>query len=163
MELENGNVKLLYNLLCLKSEFPLSTRTFGYFALLMRFLSIQFSFRYLFIQLFYTYNLLESKGQTKYCLFRLKITFSRIFLGFPFYMRHIDVYWLIFGPRKDERGSGEGFTIRNFIVLFLSPNIIRVTSSRRFRWAEKLTIIEEERSAFRILTGKRPLEQPRRS
>ena len=43
--------------------------------------------------------------------------------------------------------------------MYRSPNIVRVTKSRRLRW-------EEDRSAFKILTGKptgkRPLGRPRR-
>ena len=63
-------------------------------------------------------------------------------------------------PREIRLGSGEGSTMRNFIVLYLSPNIVRMIKSRR------LTRMEEGRSAFTILTGiprrKRPLERPRR-
>ena len=50
-------------------------------------------------------------------------------------------------------GSGEGFTTRNFIVLYRSPNIVRVIKSRRLRWAGHVDRMEEDRSAFKILTG----------
>ena len=47
-----------------------------------------------------------------------------------------------------------------------SPNIVRVIKSRRLRWAGHVAIMEEGRSAFKILTGistgKRPLGRPRR-
>ena len=47
-----------------------------------------------------------------------------------------------------------------------SPNIVRVIKSRRLRWAGHVARMEEGRSAFKILTGKltgkRPLERPRR-
>ena len=51
-----------------------------------------------------------------------------------------------------------------FIVL---RYIVRVTKSRRLRWAGHVARIEEGRSAFKILTGnptrKRPLWRPRSS
>ena len=51
-------------------------------------------------------------------------------------------------------GSGEGSTMRNFISLYRSPNIVKVVTSRRLRWASHLVRIKEGRSAFKILTGK---------
>ena len=63
-------------------------------------------------------------------------------------------------------GSGESFTMRNFIVRTVQPNIVRVIKSRRLRWAGHIARTEEGRSAFKILTGiptgKRPLGRPRR-
>ena len=63
-------------------------------------------------------------------------------------------------------GSGEGSTMRNFIVCNCSPNIVRVIKSRRLRWDGHVARMEEGRSAFKILTGnhteKRPLGKPRR-
>ena len=47
-------------------------------------------------------------------------------------------------------GSREGFTMRNFIVLYCSPNIVRVIKSRRLRWAGHVARMEEGRSAFEI-------------
>ena len=50
--------------------------------------------------------------------------------------------------------------------LYRSPNIVRVTKSRRLRWAGHVARLEEGRNAFNILTstpaGKRPLGSPRR-
>ena len=50
--------------------------------------------------------------------------------------------------------------------LYRSPNIVRVIKSRRLRWAGNVARMEEDRSAFKILTGKptgkRPLGRPRR-
>ena len=70
------------------------------------------------------------------------------------------------GPRGMRMGRGERSTMRNFIVLYGSPNIVRVIKSRRLRWAGYVARMEEGRSAFKILTGKptgkRPLGRPRR-
>ena len=61
------------------------------------------------------------------------------------------------GPRGMRMGSGEGSTMRNFIVC----NIARVIKSRRLRWAGHVARMEEGRSALKILTDepvwKRPL------
>ena len=40
-------------------------------------------------------------------------------------------------------------------------NIVRVIKSRRLRWAGHVARLEEGRSAFKILTRKRPLGGPR--
>ena len=51
-------------------------------------------------------------------------------------------------------------------TLYRSPNIVRVIKSRRLRRAGHVARMEEDRSAFKILTGKptgkRPLGRPRR-
>ena len=69
------------------------------------------------------------------------------------------------GPRGMRMGSGEGSTMRNFI-LYRSPNIVRVIKSRRLRWAGHVARMEEETTAFKNFTGKptgkRPLERLRR-
>ena len=50
--------------------------------------------------------------------------------------------------------------------MYRSPNIVRVTKSRRLRWAGHVARMKEERTAFKILTGKRTgkryLGRPRR-
>ena len=38
--------------------------------------------------------------------------------------------------------------------LYRSPNIVRVIKSRRLRWAGHVALMEEGRSAVKILTGK---------
>jgi hypothetical protein len=47
----------------------------------------------------------------------------------------------------------------------LSPNIIRMTKSRRMRWAGHVAQMGKKRNAYRILVGKpngkRPLGRPR--
>ena len=49
--------------------------------------------------------------------------------------------------------------------MYRSPNIVRVTKSRGFRWAGHVARMEEGSSAFNILTGspavRRPLGRPR--
>ena len=61
-------------------------------------------------------------------------------------------------------GSGEGSTMRNFIVCTIY-NIVRVIKPRRLRWAGHVARMEERRNAFKILTGtrtgKRLLGRPR--
>ena len=50
--------------------------------------------------------------------------------------------------------------------MYRSPNIVRVIKSRRLGWAGHVARMEEDRSVFKILTGKptgkRPLGRPRR-
>jgi hypothetical protein len=50
--------------------------------------------------------------------------------------------------------------------LYSSPSVIRITKSRRLRWARHVAQMGEKRDAYRILMGKpegkRPLERPRR-
>ena len=46
--------------------------------------------------------------------------------------------------------------------MYLSHNIIRVIKSRRLRWAAHVARMEEGRSAFKILIGKRLLGMPMR-
>ena len=51
-------------------------------------------------------------------------------------------------------------------ILYRSPNIVRVIKSRILRWVGHVAIMEEGRSAFKILTGtpagRRPLGRSRR-
>ena len=42
----------------------------------------------------------------------------------------------IFGPKRHDKGSEEGFTIRNVVVLCCSPNIVRLVNFRRLSQAE---------------------------
>ena len=51
-------------------------------------------------------------------------------------------------------GSGEGSTMRNFIVYtFHIIPIVRVIQSRRLRWAGHVARMEEDSAGFKILTG----------
>jgi hypothetical protein len=53
------------------------------------------------------------------------------------------------------------------IILYSSPNIIRMIKSTRMRWAGHVARMGETRNAYRILVGKpegkKPLERPRRN
>ena len=66
-------------------------------------------------------------------------------------------------PRGMRIGNGEGSTMRNFIVC-TAHLIVRVIKSRRLRWAGHVARMEDDRSAFKILTGapagKSPLGRP---
>ena len=50
--------------------------------------------------------------------------------------------------------------------LYSSPNIVRVTKSRRMRWAGHVASMGDGRGVYRVLVGKpegkRPLGRPRR-
>ena len=72
----------------------------------------------------------------------------------------------IFGPKGDENGEWRRLHIQELHSLYRSPNIVRVIKSRRLRWAGHVARMEEDRNAFKILTGKPtgkiPLGKPRR-
>ena len=58
-------------------------------------------------------------------------------------------------PKRDENGEWRRLHNEEFHSLYRSPNIIRVIKSRRLRWAGHVARMEESRSAFKLLTGKR--------
>ena len=68
--------------------------------------------------------------------------------------------------KRDENGEWRRFHSKELHSLYRSPNIVRVITSIRLRWAGYVARREEGRSAFKILTGKptgkRPLGRPRR-
>jgi hypothetical protein len=72
----------------------------------------------------------------------------------------------IFGPKRDVV-TGEWRRLHNkeLYALNSSPNIIRVTKSRRLRWAGHVAHMGERRGAYRALVGKpegrKPFERPR--
>ena len=72
----------------------------------------------------------------------------------------------IFGPKMGEHGEWRRLHNEELLSLYRSPCIVRVIKSRRLRWAWHVAIMEEGRSAFKVLTGKptgrRPLGRPRR-
>jgi hypothetical protein len=58
----------------------------------------------------------------------------------------------IFGPKKEEMAGGwVKLIMRSFIIVWCSPNIIRVRESRRIRWAGHVACMGEMRSAYKIL------------
>jgi hypothetical protein len=73
----------------------------------------------------------------------------------------------IFGPKRDKATS-EWRRLHNEELndLYSPPNIIRVITSRRMRWAGHVARMGEKRGAYRILLGRpegrRPLGRPRR-
>ena len=73
----------------------------------------------------------------------------------------------IFGPKRNKV-TREWRRLHNkkFYFLYSSPNIIRVTKSRRLRWAEHVARMGEGRGAYRVLVekpqGRRPLRRRRR-
>jgi len=73
----------------------------------------------------------------------------------------------ISGPRREEV-TGEWRRLHNEELndLYALPNIVRVTKSRRMRWAGHVARMGEERGVYRVLLGKtegrRPLGRPRR-
>ena len=66
----------------------------------------------------------------------------------------------IFGPKRDENGEWRRHRNEELYSLNCSPNILRVNKCRRLRWAGHVDRMEEGRSAFKILTGKRTGKEP---
>ena len=72
----------------------------------------------------------------------------------------------IFGPNRDGV-TGERRKLNNGELnnLYSSPNIVRVITSRRMRWAGHVARIGEKRGLYRVLVrqpvGKRPLRRPK--
>jgi len=73
----------------------------------------------------------------------------------------------VFGPKRDEV-TGEWRKLHNEELndLYCSPNISRVITSRRMRWAGNVARVGERRGVYRVWLGepegKRPLWRPRR-
>ena len=54
-----------------------------------------------------------------------------------------------------KMGSGEDFTLRNFIVCTVHlMYVVRVIKSRRLRWAGHIARMEYDRSPFKTLIGR---------
>jgi hypothetical protein len=73
----------------------------------------------------------------------------------------------IFGPKRDEvTGGWRKLHNEEHNNLYSSPSIIRMTKSRRMRWAGHVARMGAKRNTYRILVGnpegKRPLGRPRR-
>ena len=61
----------------------------------------------------------------------------------------------IFGPKRDANGEWRRLHNEELHSLYRSPSIARVIKSSRLRWAGHVARMEESRSAFKLLTGKR--------
>jgi hypothetical protein len=73
----------------------------------------------------------------------------------------------IFGPKRDEvTGKWRKLHNEELNGLYTLPNIMRVTKSRRVRWAGHVARMGKGRGVYRVLVGKpegnRPLGRPRR-
>jgi hypothetical protein len=71
----------------------------------------------------------------------------------------------IFGPKRDEVTRGwRKLHNEELHSSYCPPSIIRITKSRRMRWAGHVARIGEKRNAYRIYVGKpegrRPLGKP---
>ena len=65
------------------------------------------------------------------------------------------VFRRIFGPRKDEvKGEWRRLHNEELNDLYSAHNIVRVTKSRRMRWAGYVAHMGEERDVYRVLVGK---------
>jgi hypothetical protein len=71
----------------------------------------------------------------------------------------------IFGPKREKDGSWRKLRNDELHSLYSSPNIVRVTKSRRVRWAGHAARMGEGRGVYRVLVvkpeGERPLGRPR--
>ena len=73
---------------------------------------------------------------------------------------------IIFGPKRDEiTGEWRKLHTEELSALYSSPNITRVSKSRRLRWAGHVALMGERVSVHRILVvkpeGKKLLGRPR--
>jgi hypothetical protein len=71
----------------------------------------------------------------------------------------------IFGPKREEDVSWRKLHNDELHSLYSSPDIVRVTKSRRLRWAGHVARMREGRGVYRVLVGryegKRPLGRSR--
>ena len=72
----------------------------------------------------------------------------------------------ILGPKRDTvKGECKRLHNEELNGLYSSPNVIRVTKSRRMIWTGHVARMGERRGAYRVLVGKsegkRPLGRPR--
>ena len=60
----------------------------------------------------------------------------------------------LFGPKRDSNGEWRRLHNEELSSLYCSPNISQGDKSRRLRWAGHVARMEEDRSSFKILTGR---------
>jgi hypothetical protein len=67
----------------------------------------------------------------------------------------------IFGPKRDEV-TGEWRKLRNEELndMCSSPNIVRVTKSRRMRWAGHVALVGNRRDTYRVFVGRPERKSP---
>ena len=77
-----------------------------------------------------------------------------------------DLIKMILVTKCSENGEWRRLHNEELHSLYCSPNTVRVIKSRRLRWAGHVARMEEGRTAFKILTGKRtgkrPIGRPKR-
>jgi hypothetical protein len=59
----------------------------------------------------------------------------------------------IFGPKREEEGSWRKLHKDELHSLYSSTNIVRVTKSRRIRWAGHVARVGEGRGVYSVLVG----------
>jgi hypothetical protein len=70
---------------------------------------------------------------------------------------------LIFGPKRDEvTGDWRKLHNEELHSLYSLPRVIRMTKSRRMRWAGHVSQMGEKRNAYRKLVGKPEGKSPLR-
>jgi hypothetical protein len=57
-------------------------------------------------------------------------------------------------PKREEEESWRNLHSDELHSLYSSPNIVRVTKSRKMRWAGRMKRLGEERGAYRVLVGR---------
>jgi hypothetical protein len=60
----------------------------------------------------------------------------------------------IFGPKREEDGSWTKLHNDEIHSLYSLPNIVRVITSKRMRWAEHVARMGEGRGVYRVLIGR---------
>jgi hypothetical protein len=66
----------------------------------------------------------------------------------------------IFGPKREEDGSWRKLHNDERYSLCSSPNFVRVTKSRRMRWAGHVARMVEGRGVFRVLVRRPESKSP---
>jgi hypothetical protein len=67
----------------------------------------------------------------------------------------------IFGPTKDEViGEWRRLHRKELYALYSSPNVIRMITSRRLKWARNVARVGERIGGYRVLMGKPEERRP---
>jgi hypothetical protein len=98
-----------------------------------------------------------------YLIIFASVKFCDLLIDLPSYY---NVLRRIFGPKRDGvTGGWRKLHNEELHNLYSSPSIIRITKSRRMRWAGHVAQMGEKRNMCRLLVGKpegkRPLGRPR--